>query len=71
MKRYLLVLFFLLIGCVKPVITPKEPQFKPVNVYVQPNGIVIIDRENLEILMENLKQMQEYQKKLLKQLQEK
>ena len=65
----LTLLFLFTVGCVgvEKIVIPSEPKLNQVAVYAVEGGIYI-DKENIGILVNNLKAMRAYQEELLRLL---
>ena len=66
MKKMLFLLIFL-VGCAGIQIPP-EPKYEKMSVYTFEGGIICFDKENADLLRENIKLLREYQADLLRLL---
>jgi len=66
MKKMLFLLIFV-IGCAGIQIPP-EPKYEKMSVYNFEGGTICFDKENADLLRENIELMREYQAELLKLL---
>ena len=66
MKK-MLFLFIFLVGCAGIQIPP-EPKYEKMSVYNFEGGTICFDKENAELLRENIKLLREYQADLLRLL---
>jgi len=69
MKKLVLFIALLLIGCTAKFTIPDEPQYRNLRVY-QVENLVCFDSEGMGILQSNIRAMKEYSDKMRKILED-